>query len=126
MDDRKTYIENNDDKEALSGYLKELGALSPGVEEISPVSALFRVSAEAVYAKMCDPTYNAAAMDGIAVAAEKTADACESRPLRLVEGRDFEYINTGGALTESCNAVIMIEDVIKVSDSEVEIIAPAY
>jgi len=124
--ERKQYIQNNDDKEALQIYLNRLGEPNRKVEEISPVDALGRVTAEVVIAKKCDPSYNAAAMDGIAVNAEKTLGASEKTPLTLKLNEDFIYINTGGSIKGEYNAVIMIEDVIIPDSGKVQIIAPAY
>ncbi|MEG1528935.1 MAG: molybdopterin biosynthesis protein [Clostridia bacterium] len=126
--DRNTYIENNDDVEALRTYLDKLDGYCVGTEKLTPLDAYDRVTAKAVYALKCDPMYNAAAMDGIMVVAELTESASESKPLKLTEHKDFEYVNTGNAVTKQYNAVIMIEDVIKQSSesADISIISPAY
>lgn len=122
--DRKTYIENNDFEVALLSYLSHFHRLE---DEIVPCAdALDRVTSEAVFADFCDPVYNAAAMDGIAVKAESTLGASEKTPVTLREGDDFVFINTGGAIDDNFDAVIMIEDVLKKDDGTVEIIAPAH
>jgi len=127
--DRNVYIGNNDPAEALAGYLKrleELGCFAgSGPEEIGIEGALGRVSYEAVTALICDPVYNASAMDGIMVSAEKTASASELRPLTLKLSEDFEYINTGGEIKPPFDAVVMIEDVIRAGENTVRLIAPA-
>lgn len=123
---RKQYIENNDDREALSLYLERLKNFTPLTEDVSPLEALNRVTADVVFAKKCDPSYNAAAMDGIAVVAERTAGASEHSPLTLLFNEDYKYVNTGGVIDGKYNAVIMIEDVIVKSEKEVSIISPAY
>ncbi len=122
--ERKTYIENNDFESALKSYLAHFSKLES--ENVSSADALDRITAEAVYASFCDPVYNAAAMDGIEVITSRTLSATEKNPVTLIEGVDFNYINTGGAITEGFDAVIMIEDVLKKEDGKVEIISPAH
>ncbi|MEG1986429.1 MAG: molybdopterin biosynthesis protein [Clostridia bacterium] len=124
--EQKTYIENNDDISALSAYLSALGDISLGFEEVAPLDAFGRITAEAVFALKCDPMYNAAAMDGIEVVAENTTSACEDNPLSLALGKDFEYVNTGNAITKKYNSVIMIEDVLKSSNNEIKILSPSF
>lgn len=124
--ENKRYIENNDDRKALELFLAEIGYIKCQEEEVSPLDALGRITSQVVFAKKCDPTYNAAAMDGIAVVSENTHSASENTPLELERGKDFDYINTGGIIRGKYNAVIMIEDVINIDDNNVKIIAPAY
>ncbi|MCB0082728.1 MAG: molybdopterin biosynthesis protein, partial [Caldilineaceae bacterium] len=54
--------------------------------------------------------YHAAAMDGYAVAAERTHGATETSPKRLVVGVDAMPVDTGDPLPPGTNAVIMIEE----------------
>jgi putative molybdopterin biosynthesis protein len=63
-------------------------------------------------------------MDGIAVRFKDTIGASETNPIRLSLGTMFEFVNTGNALPDKFDAVIMIEDVQPIDDSTVEIIAP--
>ncbi len=123
--ENKRYIENNDDKQALELFLSQV-EVKTKEEEVAPLDALGRTTSQVVFAKKCDPTYNAAAMDGIAVVSENTHDASENTPLTLIRNKDFVYINTGGIVQGKYNAVIMIEDVINIDDDTVKIIAPAY
>ncbi|MFH1033555.1 MAG: molybdopterin biosynthesis protein [Pseudomonadota bacterium] len=97
-----------------------------GNEEIPTVEALGRVTAKPVFANYSSPTYHAAAMDGIAVAAEDTFGAAEDRPLLLTMGRQAHLVNTGQPLPAGCNAVIMIEQVHQPGDDGVEIRAAAF
>ena len=121
---RNAYIPNNP-IEKIDGYLALFEGKSAGTEIIPTERSLGRVLARAVYAKLCDPVYNAAAMDGIAVLCEKTVSAGEKTPLVLKENEDFIYVNTGNPVPPRFDAVIMIEDVIDSGDGTVEIIAPA-
>lgn len=122
---RKTYISNND-VSRFDDYLAYLGDITVGEETIPTAEACGRVTARTVFAKVCDPMYNAAAMDGIAVNAAATASATEKSPLALVENQTFVYVNTGNAIDPRFDAVIMIEDVTELGDGKVEITAPAY
>ncbi len=97
-----------------------------GSERIPTRQALGRITAEALYARFSVPAFNAAAMDGIAVKAEKTFSASEHCPLRLKIGEEAFYVNTGDVLPPDTDAVIMIEEVHLLSPEEVEIMAPAY
>ncbi|WP_176859489.1 molybdopterin biosynthesis protein [Peptococcaceae bacterium] len=123
---RNTYIENNDDEQALQDYLQALGDLQGTAEEISVLDAVGRITWQAIFARFCDPVYNASAMDGIAVIAEQTFSATETEPLTLKPEQDFVYVNTGNEIKPPFNAVIMIEQVLKHDDGTVSIIAPAY
>lgn len=123
---RNTYIENHDDQQALQDYLQALGELQGEAEELSVLDAVGRITYQAVFARFCDPVYNAAAMDGIAVVAEHTFAATETAPLRLQPEQDFIYVNTGNEITAPFNAVIMIEQVLQHADGTVSVIAPAY
>ena len=93
-------------------------------ETIAVDDGLGRILAEPVFALRSSPSYNAAAMDGIAVHFLDLAEASEANPVRLKRDR-FRPVNTGNAIPEGCNAVVMIEDVHYVSDTEVELIQPA-
>lgn len=122
---RKTYIQNND-MSRFADYLEWLGDITTGTERVETTTASGRVTADTVFANVCDPMYNAAAMDGIAVSSASTVSATEKNPLPLTEGEDFVYINTGNAVDPRFDAVIMIEDVTELDAGKVEITAPAY
>jgi putative molybdopterin biosynthesis protein len=96
------------------------------VEEISTEDSQGRVTAEPIFAKMSAPFYHSAAMDGIAVHAEATYGTTERHPRTLEIGRDALWINTGQAIPEGFDAVIMVEKVHQINEGEVEIRSPAY
>lgn len=124
---RNIYVDNLPLEEAQQRWqkaLQEHDCIRPREELIPVDQALGRITARAIYAPSSAPFYNSAAMDGIAVDFRDTIGASEARPLRLEAGR-FTPVNTGNALPEGCNAVIMIEDVQPLADGAVEIIAPA-
>lgn len=121
--DRKTYVENNDFDSSLGDYLEHFSRL--GYELIKGEDSVRRVTYEAIYAKCCDPVYNASAMDGIAVFSENTAMASDNAPLTLHKGRDFCYVNTGNLIPSEYDSVIMIEDVLIMDDDTVRILSPS-
>ncbi|MGW8193766.1 MAG: molybdopterin biosynthesis protein [Desulforhopalus sp.] len=94
------------------------------VESVAVDDSLGRTTAHPVFARRSSPSYNAAAMDGVAVNFADLAGASESSPIRL--GRDrFAPVNTGNAVPEGYNAVVMIEDVHYTNDNEIELHSPA-
>jgi putative molybdopterin biosynthesis protein len=127
--ERQRYLQNVPREEALSLYMERLaamGALAPGQPERIPVDrAVGRVTAAPVFARISSPHYHASAMDGIAVNAESTFGANETRPVSLALGVEAFVVDTGDPLPEGCNAVIMIEDLHFSNDQTVEIIASA-
>lgn len=127
MAKRNLYLKTTPVDEALAIYLQALEGCKKMEEETIPViEALNRITWEAIYAKYCSPLYNAAAMDGIAVTAAKTAAASEANPLELVKGEDFLIVDTGDPIHEPYDAVIMAEDLLETDDeNKVKIIASA-
>jgi molybdopterin molybdotransferase/putative molybdopterin biosynthesis protein len=97
-----------------------------GNEEIPTPDALGRVLAEPAIARFSSPNFHAAAMDGIAVYAEKTFGASIERPRQLKLGREALWINTGHPLPPKTNAVIMVENLNQISADLVEIQAAAF
>ncbi|MEE8399261.1 MAG: molybdopterin biosynthesis protein, partial [Desulfobacterales bacterium] len=111
-------------REILFDRFPVAGILS---SEVLPVpDAVGRALAEPVISRLSSPNSHVAAMDGIAVKAETTFGAHESRPKSLVVGKDAHFINTGHVMPDTCNAVIMIENVQVVDDNTVDIEAPAF
>ena len=97
----------------------------PG-EMIPVLDTVGRALSGPVTAKLSSPNYHAAAMDGIAVAAENTFGASETKPRQLTVDREAFYVNTGHVLPEKTDAVIMIEHVTAVGDDRIQIEAPAF
>jgi putative molybdopterin biosynthesis protein len=91
---------------------------------VQVVDALGKRTAEPVYARHSSPSYNAAAMDGIAVHFGELVGASEANPIRLPPDR-YRHVNTGNAVFEPFNSVVMIEDIHIDADGNAEIIAPA-
>ena len=90
-------------------------------EKISVQDAVGRVLSESVTAALSSPGFHASAMDGIAVKAESTFGASETRPKKLVIERDAFHVNTGHVMPEGTDAVIMIEHVNALDENHVEI-----
>ena len=98
-------------KKEYMEFLIENG-MTPLTETVPAAETAGRVLAGPVYARISAPHYNACAMDGIALRAKLTAGANETSPVSLTTG-EYIWVNTGDALPESCDAVVMTEDVIE-------------
>ncbi len=126
---QKKYLSTEPLAEAIRKYREALSAAhidGPlGGERVLVGDALGRVTSEAVIAKVSSPFYHSAAMDGYAVRFIDTFGAAETRPLRLAVPAQAVAIDTGDPLPDGFNAVIMIEEVEKISESEIEILRPA-
>ncbi len=114
------YLKNTPLEQAAHEYIEALKEAGTGykTETIATANALGRVTAAAVYARRCCPHYCAAAMDGIALMAEKTFGAAENTPV-VLSPEDYQYIDTGDPLPEKYDCVIMIEDVIETSGGQI-------
>ncbi|MTI60126.1 MAG: molybdopterin biosynthesis protein [Firmicutes bacterium] len=117
---RNIYLNNVSVEEAKKKWYSAL-ELKRTMEKIDIRDALDRITAEPIVAKVSAPHYHASAMDGIAVKAEKTAGASEKNPIKLEKDKDYQMIDTGDPIPVGCNAVIMIEDVNRISEEIVEI-----
>lgn len=108
------FLTNADLEKARSEYIDRL--VKEGFEgeaQTVPVTqSCGRITANAVYAHICAPHYHASAMDGIAVKAKDTFGATETTPVHLKEGQ-YVVVDTGDPLPEECDAVIMVEDIVK-------------
>ena len=122
--ERKTYLEDIPLEDALSRFLfvLEAGGFGPLQGETVPIDAAAgRITAEPVWAKISSPHYHAAAMDGIAVFAADTIGATRTEPKKLKMDSQAHWVDTGNAMPEGTNAVIMIEDVQMIGEAEAEI-----
>jgi putative molybdopterin biosynthesis protein len=124
---RNVYLNMKRLEEARRIVVEELGALAPlGAETVPVPQAVGRILAEPVHAAVSAPSYHAAAMDGVAVRAEATYGASESNSRELLLGREAHFVNTGNALPQGTDAVIMIEAVQEVDETRIRIEAPAF
>ena len=120
------YLTNIPLEKAREDYLKLLtdNGFAPKTEVIPVWDACGRVTARAVYAHICAPHYAASAMDGVAVNAKDTFGATETTPVTLEPGQ-YIVLDTGDPIPENCDAVIMVEDIVKNSDGTITIHAAA-
>ena len=116
------YLTNVPLVKAREEYLAMLEAngFAHKTETIPVWDACGRVIAGAVYAHICAPHYAASAMDGVAVNAKDTFGATETTPVTLQAGQ-FVVVDTGDPIPESCDAVIMVEDIVKNDDGTITI-----
>ena len=121
---RYDYLNNTPLTEAKDIFLTAAAAagFSAGAETVPTPASVGRITAKAVYAAISAPHYNASAMDGVAVAAEKTFGASEQRPFVLSKD-DYTVVDTGDPLPEGTDAVIMIEDVRETEDGGVRLLS---
>ena len=97
-----------------------------GAEKIPTEDSLERVTAEPLFASLSAPTYHSAAMDGIVVRAEDTYGTTERNPKTLKLGENARWINTGQAIPDGFNSVIMVEKIHQLDEQNLEIRAPSY
>lgn len=116
------YLTNVHLEQAREEYLQLLieNGLQSKTECIPVFEACGRITSEAVYAHICAPHYHASAMDGIAVQASSTFGATETTPIRLTP-EQYIVVDTGDPLPENCDAVIMVEDIVKEENGTVRI-----
>lgn len=120
------YLTNVPLDEARGEYLARLqeNGFAGQTEMVSVRNAFGRITARAVYAAICAPHYAASAMDGIAVHAKDTFGATETTPVRLTP-QQYMVVDTGDPVPEDCDAVIMVEDIVRGEDESVTIYAAA-
>ncbi|MGA7276936.1 MAG: molybdopterin biosynthesis protein [Desulfocapsaceae bacterium] len=107
------------DQLAACGFFSQHKSRTIGVDD-----ALGAITAAPVFAAHSSPTYNASAMDGVAVHFQDLDTASEATPVRLSKSR-FQPVNTGNAVPPGFNAVVMIEDVHHLENGAIELIHPA-
>ncbi|MPW26666.1 molybdopterin biosynthesis protein [Alkalibaculum sp. M08DMB] len=121
------YLENISLEEALEKYIRKINesGLILGKEEIPVEESYGRITCEGVFANISSPHYSASAMDGISLMANKTFGATPTTPVILKEIDDFVWLDTGDPLPSNCDAVVMVEDVIKLKDGSIQLISSA-
>ena len=122
---RNIYLKMKTLAEAREIWQGRTGTLRTAEEQVQAASSLGRVTSRPVIAIRSVPHYHGAAMDGYAVRARDTYGASDAAPLRLT-GQSAQPVDTGDPLPKEADAVIMIEDVERVSDSEIEIRSAAF
>ena len=116
------YLTNVPLNKAREEYLEmlESNGFAHQTERIPVWDACGRVTAHAVYAHICAPHYAASAMDGVAVSAKDTFGATETTPV-VLRADQFTVLDTGDPIPENCDAVIMVEDIVKNEDGTITI-----
>ena len=120
------YLTNVPLEQAKKEYIRKLlqNGFSSDSETIPVQEAYGRMTARAVYARINAPHYAASAMDGIALNARLTFGATETTPVTLAENQ-YVVVDTGDPVPEGCDAVIMVEDIVKQDDGSVTLRAAA-
>jgi putative molybdopterin biosynthesis protein len=123
--ERRRYLRKTDLRSALATWLAHpaCACLTPG-ELIATPDARGRVTADAVLARRSVPHFHCSAMDGIALRAELTFGAAETRPKRL-GASDYVIVDTGDPIPEPADAVVMVEDVRWLDGGDIELIEAA-
>ena len=128
MKQKSVYIKNqplSDAKKTWHRALEKSGFYARcRSTKISVDDAVGKLTAHPVFARHSSPTYNAAAMDGIAVNFLDLVSASEATPV-ILNSQKYQTVNTGNAVPDHFNAVVMIEDVHTHRDGSVELINPA-
>ena len=116
------YLTNVSLETAREDYVNLMIAqgFAPRTETIPVYEACGRVTAKAVYANICAPHYAASAMDGVAVRAKNTFGATETTPVTL-STEQYHVLDTGDPIPDGCDAVIMVEDIVKNADGSITI-----
>jgi molybdopterin molybdotransferase len=116
--------------EALRTFFATLRFKSLKTTTIPLDSALSRVLAEDVIARVDLPRFDRSAVDGYAVKAEGTFGATQLKPriMRLTDGDvvaedEAKQVWTGNPVPRNANAVVMLEDTLQVKD-EVHVGSP--
>lgn len=126
MGKRNLYLNNTPVEEARIIYKNALkDRIKMEYEAIPTEQSLGRITKEAVFALCSSPMFNAAAMDGIAVIAQRTKGAIEREPLELKKQEDFIIVDTGDPIKYPYDAVIMAEDILEIDESTVSILEAA-
>ena len=120
------YLTNVPLEQARDQYIWKLldNGFASRFETVAVQHACGRITSRAIYARINAPHYAASAMDGIALRAKDSFGASETTPVTLLPG-SFTPVDTGDPLPEGCDAVIMIEDVVKNDGGSVTIHAAA-
>ncbi len=123
---RNVYLDLKSIEEAKKILFDQFEHHVTDIETLEVVNAKERVLAQPAIAAISSPNFHASAMDGIAVDASLTFGASEDAPITLVPDHNAFWVNTGHAMPEGTNAVIMIEHLNIIDEKNVEIEAPVF
>ena len=132
---RSVFLQDVPLQEARSRFeraLRDADMWEPLEPESIPLDqAIGRISAEPVWAQISSPHYHAAAMDGYALRAAETEGASDRNQVELLVGPQAQYVDTGDPLPEWSDAVIPIEDIEVLNETQkpqkksIRLMAPA-
>jgi len=122
---RQTYRNLKPLHEAQDIFFSRFGTCRVDTETIPVRQALSRLLVEPVKATRSVPSYNAAAVDGMAVRASDTFSAFPETPVFLAAGSEAIQVDTGDPLPDGTDAVVMIEK-IEVAGDRCEIRESVY
>ena len=122
----RRYLRRLGAEEAQRLFFERIPGFAPRAAETVPTpEALGRVTAAAVGAHHPAPFYHSSAMDGIALAAERTYPASETAPVRLAVPGDAFWVDTGDPIPPGCSVVVPSEELHWRDDGSVEIHGPS-
>lgn len=105
--------------------LKDIGFVDRRRTEMVPLDlASGRIVSRNIEARFSSPIYNTAAMDGIAITSSISVGASESIPITLHSIGQYEWVDTGDALPDWADSVVMIEDIEEVEGGEILLRSP--
>ena len=126
---RRYYLQDIPLDEAVSKFNEALDAVGgrdrTAAETVALNAAAGRVTAGPVTARLSSPHYDSAAMDGAAVRSSDTVGSTETSPVRLEIGAQAVWVDTGDAIPDGFDAVIMVEVIHEVDDRTIEVQEPA-
>jgi molybdopterin biosynthesis enzyme len=95
----KRYLKTVKSDEAINKVLESVRAIEDE-ERLAVYECKGRITAGTLYAKLSNPPFLCAAMDGYAVSFEKTLGADLANPVDLQKSGDVIPVNTGVSLAE--------------------------
>jgi putative molybdopterin biosynthesis protein len=118
----RTFVGATPLEEALRAFLDAVNPVALPAEDVPVEDAAGRVTAGVVFARLSSPHYHASAMDGYALRAADTYGASERTPLRV----ECVQVDTGDPLPDGCDAVVPLEDALRVEEGLIELRAAAH
>jgi len=123
--ERRRYLRKTSLADCLAAWLQHPSAARlTEPETVATPLARGRITAAPVYALRSVPHFHCSAMDGIALRAEATFGAAETRPKRL-DGGQYTVVDTGDPIPETADSVVMVEEVRWLEEGAIELIEAA-
>ncbi|AET66951.1 molybdopterin biosynthesis enzyme [Desulfosporosinus orientis DSM 765] len=123
--ERQIYLENRAWQDGLALMMEKLAERSvPKNEFVDVRSALHRITGTIIRSKRSSPHFAASAMDGYAIRAKDTHGISEREPHWLELGIQAIQVDTGDPIPEGMDAVVMIEEVLELSEKGILLQAP--